>query len=136
MGRQNGGRRLRSGEQRFYEGMLGLRFPPVLTESPPFSIGLTMTTGKIHIDVHVSNARFGPFFGYTDSFDVEWLQTAATPPDILPIAARKTRVGRFLYESRSVSIRSARAKARSVIPPAWWDVLRIVTLFHEIAMSG
>ena len=35
------------------------------------------------IDVHVSNRRWGPLFGYTGSFEVEWRERA-DPTHLLP----------------------------------------------------
>ncbi|OLB04176.1 MAG: hypothetical protein AUH14_11375 [Candidatus Rokubacteria bacterium 13_2_20CM_69_15_1] len=53
---ERGGLRLRSGEQRFYEGRIAFR------------------------EVAVSNRVWGPLFGYRGSFDVEWIEAPDGPP--------------------------------------------------------
>lgn len=67
-----GGLRLRSGEQRFYERMLGFRFPLAFSGVADVCEWFDEESGKYRIEVNVSNRRFGPLFGYRGSFDVEW----------------------------------------------------------------
>ena len=80
---ENGGLRLRSGEQRFYEGPFGFRFPMLFSGVAEVCEWFDDRSGRFRIDVHVSNRRWGPLFGYTGSFDVEWLPEA-DPAHLLP----------------------------------------------------
>ncbi|HLJ83763.1 MAG TPA: DUF4166 domain-containing protein [Candidatus Eremiobacteraceae bacterium] len=78
----NGGLRLRSGEQRFYEGPVAFKFPMAMSGIADVCEWFDDNDGKFHIDVRVSNKRWGPLFGYRGSFDVEWLPvTSAEVPD-------------------------------------------------------
>jgi hypothetical protein len=80
---ERGGLRLRSGEQRFYEGSVGFRFPLAASGVAEVREWFDDGDGKFHIDVHVSNKHFGPLFGYSGSFDVTWTE-GQTPPHVLP----------------------------------------------------
>lgn len=80
----NGGLRLRSGEQRFYEGFVGFAFPMAISGAAEVCEWFDDAEGKFRIDVHVSNRRFGPLFGYSGAFDVEWIKTSRPPREILP----------------------------------------------------
>lgn len=82
----SGGLRLRSGDQRFYEGWLGFRFPMIFSGVADVHEWFDATTGRFQIEVSVANRRWGPLFGYRGSFDVEWRTVAdgAIPPHILP----------------------------------------------------
>jgi len=80
----NGGLRLRSGEQRFFEGIVGFRFPMALSGLADVCEWFDDADGKFHIEVSVANKQFGPLFGYTGSFDVEWMQTSDAPPHVFP----------------------------------------------------
>ena len=71
---ENGGLRLRSGEQRFYEGPVSFRFPMLFSGVAEVNEWFDDHSGRFRIDVHVSNRRWRPLFGYTGSFDVEWRQ--------------------------------------------------------------
>ena len=71
-----GGLRLRSGEQRFYERAIGFRFPMLFSGVADVCEWFDDSAGKFRIDVHVSNRRWGPLFGYSGSFDVEWIPMA------------------------------------------------------------
>jgi len=81
---ENGGLRLRSGEQRFYEGFAGFRFPMAVSGIADVCEWFDDADGKFHIDVRVTNKLFGPLFGYTGSFSVEYVQAAQTPARLLP----------------------------------------------------
>jgi hypothetical protein len=79
---QRGGLRLRSGEQRFYERAIGFRFPMFFSGIADVCEWYDDATGKFRIDVNVSNATWGPLFGYSGSFDVEWMaMTEQQVPD-------------------------------------------------------
>lgn len=83
----NGGLRLRSGEQRFYEGPVGFRFPLLFSGVAEVCEWFDETSGRFHIDVHVRNDVWGPLFGYTGSFTCEWRPATpeSTPPSFRPI---------------------------------------------------
>ena len=83
-----GGLRLRSGEQRFYERLIGFRFPLLFSGIADVCEWYDDTAGKFRIDVNVHNRAWGKLFGYTGAFDVEWL---ATPPDRVPAHAKPQR---------------------------------------------
>jgi hypothetical protein len=82
-----GGLRLRSGAQRFYEGLLGFRFPPLFSGIADVREWYDESTERFRISVDVHNRAWGPLFGYNGTFDVEWLDVAPgiLPPHILPI---------------------------------------------------
>ena len=80
----NGGIALRSGEQRFYEGPAGFRFPLAFSGIADVCEWFDESSGRFRIEVHVRNRMWGPLFGYRGSFDVEWLRVSALPPDLLP----------------------------------------------------
>jgi hypothetical protein len=80
----NGGLRVRSGEQRFYEGVIGFRFPAALAGVAEVCEWFDDADGRFHIEVNVVNHRFGPLFGYTGAFDVEWIRTMEMPAHLLP----------------------------------------------------
>jgi hypothetical protein len=77
---QNGGLRLRSGEQRFYEGMLSVRFPLFFSGVADVCEWFDDSLGRFRIEVSVSNPTWGPLFGYRGAFDVEWIEVQSGPP--------------------------------------------------------
>jgi hypothetical protein len=81
-----GGLRLRSGDQRFYERLVGFRFPLALSGIADVCEWFDEQTGKYRIEVNVCNRRFGPLFGYRGSFDAEWreLNNGAIPTKLKP----------------------------------------------------
>ncbi|HET6248039.1 MAG TPA: DUF4166 domain-containing protein [Tepidisphaeraceae bacterium] len=81
-----GGLQLVSGEQRFYEGPLGFRFPVFFSGIADVCEWYDDAAGKFRIDVNVSNKTWGPLFGYSGSFDVEWIPRTAQqiPADAKP----------------------------------------------------
>ena len=80
----NGGIAIRSGEQRFYEGSLGFRFPPAFSGVAEVCEWFDDSSGKYRIEVNVKNRLWGPLFGYRGSFDVEWLPVSTLPSELLP----------------------------------------------------
>jgi hypothetical protein len=80
----NGGLALRSGEQRFYEGFAGFRFPTTFSGIAEVCEWYDEASGKFRIEVNVQNRLWGPLFGYRGSFDVEWLKASPPPNDLLP----------------------------------------------------
>ncbi|HEY9127630.1 MAG TPA: DUF4166 domain-containing protein, partial [Acidobacteriaceae bacterium] len=80
----NGGLRIRSGEQRFYEGLLGFRFPMVFSGVAEVCEWFDDAAQCFRIQVNVHNRYWGPLFGYSGRFTVEWVPDAETPVEILP----------------------------------------------------
>ncbi len=82
----NGGLRLRSGEQRFYEGSFGFRFPQVFSGEASVCEWYDDREQCFRIEVVVSNRTWGRLFGYTGRFDVEWVLVlpGQMPTDLLP----------------------------------------------------
>jgi Domain of unknown function (DUF4166) len=82
----NGGLCLRSGEQRFYEGMIGFRFPKILSGVADVCEWYDDGLGKYRISVKVTNKTWGPLFGYEGTFDVEWkpMDAVAIPANAKP----------------------------------------------------
>lgn len=73
---EEGGLRLRSGEQRFYEGPIAFRFPLLFSGVADVREWYDETVGRFRIEVRVHNRVWGPLFGYRGSFDVEWLEVS------------------------------------------------------------
>ncbi len=83
-----GGLRLRSGEQRFYEGPLAFRFPLYLSGVAEVCEWFDEASSRHRIEVNVTNRVWGPLFGYHGSFEVEWVPFA---PGEVPASARPRR---------------------------------------------
>jgi hypothetical protein len=81
-----GGLRLRSGSQRFYEGPLGFRFPMLFSGVADVREWYDEAIGRFRIEVDVRNRVWGRLFGYRGTFDVEWLtvEPGGVPDRILP----------------------------------------------------
>jgi hypothetical protein len=82
-----GGLRLRSGAQRIYEGLLGFRFPLLLSGIADVREWYDDDAGCFRIAVDVRNRVFGPLFGYRGHFQVDWQPVPAggVPAHILPV---------------------------------------------------
>lgn len=83
-----GGMCIRSGEQRFYEGPVGFRFPLLFSGVANVREWWDEDVDRFRIDVNVSNRVFGPLFGYRGSFTV--VERACAPEDI-PLEVRPLR---------------------------------------------
>ena len=83
---ENGGLRLRSGEQRFYEGPVAFQFPLALSGVAEVCEWYDDAAGEFRIRVETTNRRWGRLFGYEGRFTVEWLDQAGqnTPTTLLP----------------------------------------------------
>ena len=81
---ENGGMQIRSGEQRFYEGKIGFRFPMLFSGYANVSEWYDDATEKFQIEVSVQNRIWGPLFGYRGSFDVEYLPVTEVPAGVKP----------------------------------------------------
>jgi hypothetical protein len=77
---ERGGLRLRSGEQRFYEGPFAFRFPLFFSGIADVCEWYDDAIQKFRIEVRVTNRYWGPLFGYHGTFSVEWKEV--TPEDI------------------------------------------------------
>lgn len=82
---ERGGLRLRSGSQRFYEGIIGFRFPLLFSGIADVCEWYDDAMGKFNIEVNVHNKTWGRLFGYRGTFDVEWCEAWDVPPEILPL---------------------------------------------------
>ena len=83
----DGGLRIRSGDQRFYEGLIGVRFPHLFSGRAEVREWYDDEVGRFRISVDVRNRQWGRLFGYSGAFDVEWptVLPGAVPAHILPV---------------------------------------------------
>jgi hypothetical protein len=81
-----GGLRLRSGAQRFYERVVGFDFPMLFSGYADVREWFDEASDRFRIDVAVSNRVWGPLFGYRGSFEVEWrdVRPGEMPRRLLP----------------------------------------------------
>ena len=81
-----GGLRLRSGAQRFYEGLIGFSFPMLFSGIADVREWYDDAARCFRIVVNVHNKVWGPLFGYRGRFRVEWqkVKAGAIPDHILP----------------------------------------------------
>ena len=75
-----GGLRLRSGPMRFYEGPVGFRFPLLFAGVADVCEWYDESIQKHRIEVEVTNRVWGPLFGYSGAFDVQWKQVSSNQP--------------------------------------------------------
>jgi hypothetical protein len=78
------GMRLRSGEQRFYEGKLAFRFPMFFSGIADVLEWYDDDLGRYRISVEINNHYWGPLFGYEGEFDVNWIPNDALPCHLQP----------------------------------------------------
>ena len=81
------GLRLRSGAQRFYEGVIGFSFPMLFSGIADVREWYDDTAQCFRIVVDVRNRVWGRLFGYRGGFDVEWRRVplGEIPNHILPL---------------------------------------------------
>jgi hypothetical protein len=82
---EEGGLRLRSGEQRFYEGWIGFRFPMVFSGIADVREWYDDAEERFRIDVSVTNRTWGRFFGYRGWFHERRLQGEEIPARVKPL---------------------------------------------------
>ena len=84
---EEGGLRLRSGAQRFYEGALEFPFPMLFSGIADVREWFDEDIGRFRISVDVTNRVWGRLFGYQGAFDVEWrpIDEGGVPPRVLPM---------------------------------------------------
>ncbi len=82
----NGGLRLISGDQRFYEGWLGFKFPLAFSGIADVCEWYDDNLDKYRIRVEITNKTWGFLFGYEGTFDVDWrkVEPNYVPQDLLP----------------------------------------------------
>jgi hypothetical protein len=82
----NGGLRLHSGAQRFYEGPIAFPFPLLFSGVADVCEWYDDREQCFHIEVSANNRAWGKLFGYSGRFQVEWKPSspATIPADILP----------------------------------------------------
>ena len=87
----NGGIRIRSGEQRFYEGPVAFIFPMIFSGKAEVCEWYDDKENKFKIEVVVKNDTWGPLFGYSGTFDVEFKKMSAQeiPADVKPFREEK-----------------------------------------------
>jgi len=85
----NGGLRLKSGEQRFYEGPLAFKFPLLFSGVADVCEWYDDREQCFRIEVNASNRTWGKLFGYSGRFQVEWKQVE---PGLVPQAILPKRV--------------------------------------------
>ena len=73
----NGGLRLRSGSQRFYEGPISFSFPMLFSGVADVCEWYDDRIRCFRIEVVVKNRTWGRLFGYRGHFQVEWRSHAA-----------------------------------------------------------
>ena len=84
----NGGLRLRSGEQRFYEKPFAFRFPMLFSGIAEVCEWYDDEVQKFMIEVRVKNKVWGDLFGYRGSFEV--IYKPVDPLDI-PVGVKPVR---------------------------------------------
>lgn len=87
----NGGIQIRSGEQRFYEGPLGFRFPAPLTGFADVCEWYDDVDACYRISVSVRNPLLGVIFAYKGVFQAETIRTGR---DGIPLQAMPLRLER------------------------------------------
>ncbi len=75
---------LRSGAQRFYEGFIGFNFPMRFSGYADVREWYDDKTQSFRIIVDVRNKLWGKLFGYSGSFQVEWLTVDKVPEHVMP----------------------------------------------------
>jgi hypothetical protein len=76
---------LRSGAQRFYEGLLGFRFPMLLSGRATLRESYDDEAGVFRIDLEVRNRLFGFLFGYDGTFTCEYPAATTAPERLRPV---------------------------------------------------
>ena len=82
----NGGMKLRSGGQRFYEGPLAFPFPLFFSGIADVCEWYDDKDQCFRIEMSTANRTWGPLFGYAGRFQVEWrpVTPGTVPLEILP----------------------------------------------------
>lgn len=75
---------LRSGAQRFYEGLLGFRFPLLFSGRAELRERYDESAGVFRVSLEVRNDVFGFLFGYEGDFRCEFPEAVDAPPRLKP----------------------------------------------------
>jgi Domain of unknown function (DUF4166) len=88
---QRGGLCLRSGAQRFYEGLLGFGFPMLFSGVAEVCEWYEEQDQQFHIEVNVRNRVWGSLFGYRGSFQVNWVPVMPDeiPAEVMPVRCER-----------------------------------------------
>ncbi|GLX67977.1 DUF4166 domain-containing protein [Paenibacillus glycanilyticus] len=81
----NGGIRIRSGAQRFYEGFIQFAFPTPLTATADVIEWYDDQLDKFRIRVNINNPLFGLVFHYEGSFESQFIPIKHIPIDAKPL---------------------------------------------------
>ncbi|MGZ9585716.1 DUF4166 domain-containing protein [Paenibacillus marinisediminis] len=83
----NGGIQLRSGNQYFYEGWVGFKFPMLFSGYAEVCEWYDESIERFRINVQVANPVFGRLFGYAGTFDVvyEQVNSGDIPAHVKPV---------------------------------------------------
>jgi len=81
----DGGLVLTSDAQRFYEGVIGFRFPMRFSGRATLRERYDNADERFHVDLEVRNDRFGFLFGYHGSFTCEWTPATDAPTRLKPV---------------------------------------------------
>lgn len=87
----SGGLHIRTGSQRFHEGLIGVRLPLAVSGTARVHEWYDERAQRFRIQVTVTNDRFGPLFGYRGSFTAAYL---AAEEALVPAAVRPLRESR------------------------------------------
>jgi hypothetical protein len=80
----SGALHLRSGAQRFYEGVIGFRFPMLASGYADLVESYDDAIDAYRVRLRVTNRRFGFLFGYEGTFTCDFPAATAVPADLLP----------------------------------------------------
>jgi hypothetical protein len=80
-----GGLLLRSGDQRFYEGLIGFRFPMLFSGRAELREHYDDEARRFVIDLEVRNRVFGFLFGYRGHFQCEFPEASDAPERLKPV---------------------------------------------------
>lgn len=80
----NGGMRIRSGAQRFYEGPVAFNFPLLVSGIADVCEWYDEKEKLFHIEMSAANRTWGKLFGYSGRFQVDWVPADEVPANILP----------------------------------------------------
>ncbi|GAA1724254.1 DUF4166 domain-containing protein [Isoptericola hypogeus] len=81
----DGGLVLTSDAQRFYEGPLAFRFPMLFSGRALLRERYDDAADRFHVDLEVSNRRFGFLFGYRGWFTCDWVPATDAPARLKPV---------------------------------------------------
>lgn len=81
----DGGLLLTTHAQRFYEGPISFKMPMLFSGYATLRERYDDDDQCFHIDLEVRNRRFGFLFGYTGTFECEWVPATDAPERLKPV---------------------------------------------------